>query len=69
MIQERLLSVHNHKIDEGYVIGTVNLHLKELEGAGIIKLNNLDVKVCVFKGGMLNGYCIIYKDGLPQSLQ
>ena len=61
--------VHEHQIEGGYLIGTVNLHLKELEGAGIIKLNNLLVKVGFMKGGQLHGYCIIYKDGLPQSLQ
>jgi len=40
MVVEKRLNVHEHKIEVGYVIGSVNLHLNQLEGAGIMKLNN-----------------------------
>ena len=65
---EKRRFVHEHKIEEGYVIGTVKFKLNQLEGAGIIKLNNLLVKVGFFKNGRLHGYCMTFKDGIPQSI-
>ena len=40
MVSDKRLLVHEHEIEEGYVIGTVGINMSKLEGAGIIKLNN-----------------------------
>jgi len=40
MVSDKRFFVHEHKIEEGYVIGTVSMNMSKLEGAGIIKLNN-----------------------------
>ena len=69
MVSKKRVFVHEHKIEGGYVVGTVNFHLNQLEGAGIFKLNDLLVKVGFFKAGKLHGYCMVYKEGIPQSVQ
>ena len=45
------------------------MELNQLEGAGIIKHNNLLVQVCFFKSGVIHGYCITYEKGVAVSIQ
>jgi antitoxin component YwqK of YwqJK toxin-antitoxin module len=69
LIYEKRQFVQDLKIEEGYVTGTVNFGVKKLEGAGIIKFNNLLVQASFFKNGDLHGYCITYYEGNPLSIQ